>query len=412
MSNPPVKVKDAPGLVWRKRANGYEARWQARGDLIERGWMPKSERLWCGEGDPSETDWNWISDRCRTLQTEMLIFSRGGVPEVGGYRGTLASLIHCYKTDVDSPYRKLRYTSRVGIDFLTKRLERDHGHEQLEDLKGRIFLRWYAEYSDGGKKPTVARHLIKCVRTMASFGATILEDPECERMCSVLSKMRFSMGKQRAEHLSATQAIAIRAKAHELGRPSIALAQAIQFEVMLRQKDVIGEWVPMTEPGSSDVTHGNNKWLRGVRWTEIDKNLILRHVTSKRQKEIVVNLRNAPMVMEEFAKLGEFPKSGPLIICERTKRPWLPFEFRRWWRIVADAAGIPKTVKNMDSRAGGITEATEAGADLEHVRHAATHENISMTQRYSRGAAEKIESVMRQRVAHRNKPRTKTAENE
>lgn len=76
---------------------------------------------------------------------------------------------------------------------------------------------------------------------------------------------------------------------------------------------------------------------------------------------------------------------------------------RRKWRIVADRAGLPKSLRNQDSRAGGITEATDAGADLEHVRHAATHSNISMTQRYSRGSVEKTANVMQLRQKHRNK---------
>ena len=37
------------------------------------------------------------------------------------------------------------------------------------------------------------------------------------------------------------QVVAFILKAHELGRPELALAQAIQFEGMLRQIDVIGE---------------------------------------------------------------------------------------------------------------------------------------------------------------------------
>jgi len=61
----------------------------------------------------------------------------------------------------------------------------------------------------------------------------------------------------------------------------------------------------------------------------------------------------------------------------------------------------------MDSRAGAISEATDAGADLEQVRHAATHSNISMTQRYSRGAEGKIETVQLARIEHRNKGKTK-----
>ena len=85
--------------------------------------------------------------------------------------------------------------------------------------------------------------------------------------------------------------------------------------------------------------------------------------------------------------------SGPIVVSEWDKLPWTAIEFRRWWRIVADACGIPREVRNMDSRAGAITEASDAGADLEHIRHAATHSNISMTQRYSRGAEGKIAAM-------------------
>lgn len=76
------------------------------------------------------------------------------------------------------------------------------------------------------------------------------------------------------------------------------------------------------------------------------------------------------------------------------------------WRMIATEAGVPKKVRNMDSRAGAITEATDAGAELEHIRHAATHSDIAMTQRYSRGESGKAEEVARKRNEHRNKSRT------
>ena len=100
------------------------------------------------------------------------------------------------------------------------------------------------------------------------------------------------------------------------------------------------------------------------------------------------------------------PASGPIIINEKTATPYTQSLFRKNWRKIADQCGVPKSVKNMDSRAGAITEATEAGADLHHVQHAATHSDIAMTQRYSRGQAEKIASVQHIRVAHRNKSGT------
>lgn len=401
----PVKVKDAPGLVWKKRGEKYEARWQADTDLIKRGWSPKSERLWHGTGEPSEVEWNFISDRCRMLQSEMRVWGRGGLPTVTGFDGTLRSLLKNYQTDADSPYRDLRYKSRQSYDTIMELIVRDYGDERLEQLSGRTFKHWHRKWAEGGKT-SISHAKIGMLRILFGFGATILDDKECERLSGLIGLMRFPMAKPRTEQLSAEQAIAIRAKAHELGRHSIALAQAFQFECMLRQKDVIGEWVPMEEPGLSPVTHQGMKWLRGIRWEEIDSNMILRHTTSKRQKEVEWDLRGCPMVLEELALLGERPASGPIVIYEKTGRPWSANEFRRYWRQVATAAGVPKKVRNMDSRAGAISEATDAGAELEHVRHAATHSNISMTQRYSRNAPEKIAGVQKQRVAHRNKPGT------
>lgn len=406
----PVRVRNAPGLIWRQRGKTWEARWQARTDLVKRGFGTKSVKLWIGAGEPTKEQWDVIADRCTALQNAMAVWARGGVGEVSPFDGTLRSLMRAYKTDPDSQYRKIRYNSRIHYDALMSLIEAEHGDKLLADLKGRTFSRLHEDWTKDGKI-AIAHAKIGMLRTLFSFGATLLEDDDCSRLSGILSKMRFAMPKPRTERLTADQAVAIRAKAHELGRPSIALAQAFQFECMLRQKDVIGEWVPIREPGISDIQSDGLKWLRGIRWEEIDQNQVLRHVTSKRQKEIQISLQNAPMVLEELAyqdviNLGKTPTSGPIIRSEFDGLPWTGPEFRRWWRIVAEAAGVPKTVRNMDSRAGAISEATDAGADLEHVRHAATHSNISMTQRYSRGAEDKIEVVQLARLKHRNKPET------
>jgi hypothetical protein len=57
------------------------------------------------------------------------------------------------------------------------------------------------------------------------------------------------------------------------------------------------------------------------------------------------------MVMDEFLEqfglepdFGErnaFPSKGPVIVSEFNNLPWKAIEFRRWWRKVADAAGLP-----------------------------------------------------------------------
>jgi hypothetical protein len=76
--------------------------------------------------------------------------------------------------------------------------------------------------------------------------------------------------------------------------------QAFQFECTLRQKDVIGEMGAAVRARRVGRHHPRQKWLRGIVWQEIDENLILRHVTSKKQKMTEVDLKLAPMVMEEL----------------------------------------------------------------------------------------------------------------
>lgn len=332
---------------------------------------------------------------------------------------TLGKLIDAYQTDRTSTFHKLRYHVRENQKSLLRRLVASKGQVELSAIKRRDLTEWHMDWI-AGDKLSIGHAFIAVIRTLCGFGSDILEDEQCLRISMILHRMKFQHPAPRTEWLTSDQANVIRdtARAH-FGWPSIALAQALQFELLLRQKDVIGEWVPEIEPGESYVRHRGEKWLRGLLWEEIDAKLVLRHKTSKRQKMLEIDLKLAPMVIEELNMLapgavivGEaatvvdralLPARGPIVICDTNGLPWTGNEFRRKWRKVATKAGVPNTVRNMDSRAGGITEATEAGADIEHVKHAATHSDIAQTQRYSRGASDKIAGVQKQRAKHRNK---------
>jgi hypothetical protein len=97
------------------------------------------------------------------------------------------------------------------------------------------------------------------------------------------------------------------------------------------------------------------------------------------------------------------PASGPVMTCDINGWPWTGNEYRRKWRKVARACGIGDEVWNMDSRSGAISEAIQAGAPIEFVRHAATHSDVSQTADYDRGQAEATAKVMRMRMENRNK---------
>jgi hypothetical protein len=192
----------------------------------------------------------------------------------------------------------------------------------------------------------------------------------------------------------------------------MALAQAFQWDCMFRQKDVIGEWIPLEEREVSDVIHRRRKlkWVRGLRWEMISDDFILTKVTSKKGKKIAIDLKLAPFVVEDLKILIDFlggkPAKGPVIVLESTVQPYSAEFFRQTWRKVARICKIPDNVQNRDSRAGAISEATEAGAELEHVKHAATHSNINMTERYSRLRDKKIRNVQLIRLEKRNGTKT------
>lgn len=409
----PPKIENAPGLCWRPRDGDWYAYWLCRSDLVKRGWKPTVVPMWRG-GELNEIEIKRIQTECQQLQADMLMWSRGGAPEGTVFDGTLKGLCARYQRDEYSNFPKLQYTTRQQYRTLMNVLTDEHGTKMIAEFRGPVLMKMFEGWQSHRGLP-MAKQILRMLRTLFSFGFTILEDKECERLCNVMGKMRFKTAPKRSVWLIAEQAAAIRAHAHTTKYRSIALAQAIQFDCLLRQKDVIGEWLPVSEPGTSEIVYHAKKWMKGIRWEEIDEKLILRHITSKRQKPLEVPLRLCPMVMEELAKITGstsierhmLPAKGPVIRMDTTTRPWHAMEYRIRWREIARAVGVPDQVYNMDSRAGGITEASDAGAPLEHIRHAATHSDIATTQGYSRGAATKTAEVLKLRAAHRgNGPKT------
>lgn len=314
---------------------------------------------------------------------EMPAVDSRGAPGHLGPR--LAVVIDAYQTDPLSSFHGQRFHVRQNHAGMLRRIRDQHGATPIALITGRTLIEWHAGWK-GDDKVAMAHSMIGQLRTVFSFGFTHLADPHCERISQILHRLKFPMAGARTERITADQADAVRTWAHIVGWHSIALAQALQFELMLRQKDVIGEWVPLSEPGDSDEVWDDQKWLRGLRWSEIDDDLILRHVTSKKQKPVEVDLKLSPMVMEELAFLDEIPDGDePVIINEATGMPWTASEYRRKWRIVARYARVPDNVFNMDSRSGGISEAFEAGVTPERIQKSATHSDLRTTGRYNRG---------------------------
>lgn len=416
------RIAAAPGLAWRPRKNGWAAVWLARQDIVTKGYRPSSVQIGVFTSELTEPDLVLIRSTCARMQDEMYAFC-ANQPKV--FAGTVRALINAYQTDPDSRYHGMRYKSRLHTDALLKRIDAKYGDVLLVDIGARDFKRWYEEIRfpvdkdgkrDGRELITTAHAAMTAVRMMFSFGKAfeIEETPrdrvsECARLKEILSEMKFENSRPRTEAMTLAQCEAIIFKANEIGASSIALAQALQFDLRARQKDVIGEWVPETEPGISVIPpRRGRKWLRGIRWEEISSGMLLSHPISKSRigKMLERDLTFYPMVMAELAKIPTDKRSGPVVLCEMTGRPWKQNHFRNKWREVANAAGVPSTVYNMDSRAGGITETIEAThGNIEAARKEAEHSDIKTTMGYSRRKAEAIKENANQVLEFRAKNR-------
>lgn len=201
-----------------------------------------------------------------------------------------------------------------------------------------------------------------------------------------------------------SQVMAIRDKAHEMGLASIALATVLQFELSLRQKDVIGEWepAPLVEGG---ISYKGRRWVNGLLWSHIDADMVIRKKPTKTLKhdiEVEFDLKLYPAVLEEIDRVPRERRVGPMIISEHTGEPYKHRTFTQTWRRVADKAGVPRSVWNMDARAGAISEAYEAGADETDVMKHAGHKNRQTSAIYNRGTLPQTSRVARLRHANRS----------
>jgi len=395
---------DAPGLSRRKNRDGsYRYYWVARDCVRDtRSFEPPTVRLHYDNDEDRAAV-------CQKLHAELLEWvGRPSAPkEKVHFTGTLGSLIDVYELHELSPIHELRPNTRDGYLEQMAVLKRRIGQRHLAAITGEDVLRWHKNFVDlacTNKHDGIryAHGLMTMLRTVMKFGAVIGIE-HAARLSGVLSIMRFKTPKPRKTIMTATQAQAIIEAAHQMGRGSIAIGQALQFELTLRQYDVTGRWEKLP-PGAevSGITSRRKIWRHGLTWNSVGEDLVITLITAKNEVEAVFDLKLYPMVMAEIDGIPAEKRVGPIVIDETVGRPYSNGRYAKIWRDVARAAGVPDTVWNRDSRAGGVTESTDAaGQDMEHVRIHAQRTNAQTTRRYSRATLDKTSNVAVLRMQHR-----------
>lgn len=399
---------NAPGLKRRKNRDGTERLyWNAPKAALAAGFPTSLVRLHYSLDDA--THHRLIETACRRHEAEALEWVAGRREPRMAFDGTIACLVRRYQTDAASPYREVKWNTQRTYDQVLGVIEKAFGKRSLAALGIADFRRWYDEAKKpkapgGAERVRKAHGIISMLRRMFAYGVTA-ELPECTRLVTILEKARFKQPARRREKLELHHVQAFIAKALDMGRVSLALGTALQFETTMRQRDVIGEWEPVP-PGASaagGIMLGGRRWMRGLTWADISDAFVVMKITTKTGSEVAHDLSLCPLVMDLLGRVPAVQRIGPLIVDETAGRPYAEHAYAREWRVIARAAGIPDSVWNMDARAGGISEADDAGAELDAIRSAAGHSQASTTVRYVRGTIGKSRKVAALRKEHRNK---------
>lgn len=286
------------------------------------------------------------------------------------FDGTFSGLIAAYRTHKDSPYHKLKHSVRRNYDQAINRLGSEIGSEMVADWSAaRIQEKHDTSWAADGKV-SMGHSILAKLRLLLSFGSVVLNSDACTRLSTIMGNMRFPPPPKRKEVLTYQHVRALRATAHtQFNWPSIALAQALKFEISkLRQVDIVGQWVPLSEPGPDDIKNDSEKWVGGLMWSDIDDNMVLhwkyRGGRNGEPEPMKSDLKRLAMVMEEIHAVPPWKRTGPMIICEYSGKPWTNNEFRRKWRIVADAAGIPSNIQMTDGGRGNAKSLHESGVEV------------------------------------------------
>lgn len=400
---------DMPGHKVRPNKDGTVRHgWAARHDLVKLGYRPKWVRLHYDFEDAAER--LLAAAQCRKLQAEMLAWASGIRSDDRRFDGTIGGLVRAYQRDPASPYSGLKWNTRRTYDQVLGVIEKAFGARSLAVLRIADFRRWYDEAGKPkivGGRPRIrkAHGIISMFRRLFSYGITT-ELRECARLAAILGPSRFKQPPRRRVKLELQHVQDIVAKAIEVGRVSIALGTALQFETTLRQRDVIGEWEPL--PAGTDrsgIMLGARRWTNGLTWSDVSADLTITKQTTKTGADVAHDLKLCPITMSVLSRIPSASRIGPLIIDEIAGRPYAEHAYAREWRKIARATSVPDLVWNMDARAGGISEADDAGADLDSIRSAAGHTQASTTARYVRGTIGKSRKVAKLRLAHRKASR-------
>lgn len=327
------------------------------------------------------------------------------------YDGTVYSACQVYQKHPLSRFHKVKRNTRGAYVDSLKVIEATVGKRLVRNLTILDVENWYDQWRkpaqpNGPERIDRAHDAVSMFKTVLRFNAA-LRRPECKVLVEELKLIKFEKGgaregEMRREHVRAFVNTALEMGRKEIIPPLRALGMAIAtagaFEIMLRQKDMIGEWGTRADVTRNNellaLAYSHELWFGYFTWERIPGwRWRMKTSKSKYRSAASHDLQDYPVLFGLLQQVPHDQRTGPIVKDEKGL-PMRESSHRSWFRDIARAAGIPDEIYFMDNRAGGATEADEAGAPLDAIQGALTHEKADTTLRYlRRGSSSKIAVV-------------------
>lgn len=386
---------------------------------------------------PPEADDEQLGELCRgyTAQLRTFIEAEQKKLETGDealtrtrYDGTMLTACKIYQEHPYSAFHRVSEKTRTGYLADLKVILGTVAQRRIKNLTTLDCENWYRQWREGvayvdaktgeswtgPERIARAHNAIAMVRTVLRFMAR-LKHKDCKELAEELAKVQFEREGAREAELTYQHVRDFLRAAREMADKGLierdralylSIAVAAQFELMLRQGDIIGKWqsrkVDAKFPGGIVQLHVDNEtWSGFFTWEKVP-GWRWRTRTSKSKYRAAVEF-DLSIYDVLFPLLEQVPieqRTGAIVKGEHG----LPIRYRTFakaFRAIARYAKIPDEVWNMDARAGGATEAEEAGVDIGVIQHGLTHTNKDTSERYIRRRSKKIVTIAEARKQSR-----------
>lgn len=383
--------------------------WRPPARYVAAGYRADAVRLPGEKGDGRDAE---RAQRARDLTRDMLRHYDASEAQVTP--GSWLWLIGRYKSDEFSPFHDVKENTRESYLGLMARLEDAIGKTQISVTDLVTLKRWQKAMKEGHEarameyntraaengfspRPVDATDYVKrmftMIRILIGYGKQI-KAPGARDVQDILSELRIKAPKPRKASPTEDHIASIVAQSDAAGNAAFSLGVLCQWWLTLRAVDVRGQW----------LGHGAEaRWADGLTWDMLDKDLTtIRKTPSKTERsapeELVFDLTQIPDLRARLQAIPMEQRVGPVI-----KRPsGVPFRRDTWtkmFRKYANAAGVPRDLWLMDTRAGAINHAKRAGATSIQLQHQANHAQSSTTDRYVRERSDSANTVIQLRQA-------------